>query len=222
MAQSQAQYVAAATSNPYFLSLPSLERQLTYFCTGALAGACTLGVELGWQRLASSTPSTPISFLKIHGPAIIGRAGVRFWVFDVVKSEMQATKGFSSLPTWTIGGLSGAAGGLAEICAEALYHRRLPLRPALASQGSKLFLCFGSYTFLSTTLSDEQPPRPFWHCWALGATAGAVGSGIVARAEGVTGQRLWRGAIPKGALAIGTVIAVQVTSCAGVLKTIDD
>ncbi|MCJ1384379.1 hypothetical protein MMC17_007495 [Xylographa soralifera] len=222
MAQSQKQDVAAATLKPSLLSLPSLERQLTYFSTGALAGACTLGVELGWQRIASSTPRTTMSFLQAHGPAIIGRAGVRFWVFDVVKSQMQATKGFSSLPPWTIGALSGAAGGLAEICAQSLYHRRPPSRPALASQGSKLFFCFGSYTFLSTTLSNELPPRPFWYCWIMGATAGAIGSGIVARVEGVTGQRLWRGAIPKGALAIGTVIAVQVTSCAEVLKTIDD
>ncbi|MCJ1435042.1 hypothetical protein MMC27_004412 [Xylographa pallens] len=222
MAQSQEQDIAAATMKPFLQSLPSLERQLTYFSTGALAGVCTLGVELGWQRLASSTPRASMSFLQVHGPAIIGRAGVRFWVFDVAKSQLQSTKGFSSLPTWTIGAFSGAAGGLAEICAESLCHRRLPLRSALASQGSKLFFCFGSYTFLSTAFSDEQPPRPFWYCWTMGATAGAIGSGIVARVEGVTGQHLWRGAIPKGALAIGTVIAVQVTSCAEVLKTIED
>ncbi|MCJ1405910.1 hypothetical protein MMC11_009141 [Xylographa trunciseda] len=222
MAQPQERNIAAAIFKPAFLSLPSLERQLTYLSTGALAGACTLGVELGWQRLASSTPRANMSFLQANGPTTIGRAGVRFWVFDITKSQMQAARTFSHLPSWTIGGLSGAAGGLAEICAESLFHRRLPTLAALASQGSKLFLCFGTYTFLSTTFSDELPPRPFWYCWTMGATAGAIGSGIVARVEGVTGRQLWRGAVPKGALAIGTVIAVQVTSCAEGLKMTHD
>ncbi|MCJ1292849.1 hypothetical protein MMC34_004402 [Xylographa carneopallida] len=222
MAQSEEQDRPTAISKPYLVPLPLPKRQLTYFSTGALAGACALSVELGWQRLASSTPQTTISFLRAHGLAVIGRAGVRFWVFDIVKSQLQTTESYSTLPLWTIGAVSGAAGGLAEICAQSIFHRRLPLQATLASQSSRLFLCFGSYTFLSTTFSDETPPSPFWYCWALGAMAGAIGSGIVARVEGVRGRPLWRGAVPKGALAIGTVIAVQVTSCAAVLKTIDN
>ena len=221
MSPSQEKGVATAPSKPAFLTLPSLERQMTYFSTGALAGACTLGVELGWQRMASPTPITILSFLRAHGPTTIGRAGVRFWVFDAMKCQMQNTQGLSSLPTWTIGGLSGAAGGLAEISAESLLHRRLPTVPALASQGGKLFFCFGTYTFLSTNLSDELPPRPFWYCWLMGAAAGAIGSGIVARAQGETGRRLWKATVPKGALAIGTVISVQVISCAEALKMIN-
>jgi len=68
---------------------------------------------------------------------------------------------------------------------------------------------------LSATFAGEElPPRPFWFCWLLGAAAGGFGSGVVARAEGVRGRSLWRRAVPKGALVVGTVIAVQVTSCA--------
>ena len=53
----------------------------------------------------------------------------------------------------------------------------------------------------------------------MGAVAGGLGSGIVAnRMEGVTGRALWVTAVPKGALVIGTVIAVQVTSCATLLQ----
>lgn len=51
----------------------------------------------------------------------------------------------------------------------------------------------------------------------MGAAAGGVGSGIIAIAEGVRGRALWRGAVPKGMISIGTVIAVQVTSCGWML-----
>ena len=53
----------------------------------------------------------------------------------------------------------------------------------------------------------------------MGAVAGGLGSGTVAnRMEGVTGRALRPTAVPKGALVIGTVIAVQVTSCAALLQ----
>jgi len=68
---------------------------------------------------------------------------------------------------------------------------------------------------LSTTFAAEQlPPRPFWFCWLVGAAAGGFGSGVVARAEGVRGRSIWPRAVPKCALVVGTVIAMQVTSCA--------
>lgn len=125
------------------------------------------------------------------------------------------------LPVAIKGGLSGAMGGLAEICAQSLSRKKLPDMAGLTKQSAKLFFCFGTYTFLSTTLSPQKlPPKPFWYCWLMGATAGGLGSVIVARAEGVTGAALWRVAVPKGALTVGTVIAVQVTTCAAVLPYI--
>ena len=82
----------------------------------------------------------------------------------------------------------------------------------------KLLCCFDVYTFLSTTLSPEQqPPNPFWYCWLMGATAGGLGGGVIARVEGVTGSALCKVAFPKAAIIIGAVIAVQVTSRAALL-----
>lgn len=142
---------------------------------------------------------------------------MRFWVFDNVKSQLSV---FSSLPVWIQGGLGGGAGGFAEVTAHSLVRGQLPQAAALGSQTLKLFLCFGTYTFLSTSLSDELPPKPFWWCWVMGATAGGVGSAIVSRLEGVKGRELWTRATPKGMLTIGTVIAVQVTSCAELLHRV--
>lgn len=55
----------------------------------------------------------------------------------------------------------------------------------------------------------------------MGVTAGAVGSGIVVALQGVGGRRLWAAAVPRGAVTIGTVIAVQVTSCDMLLRALD-
>jgi len=94
---------------------------------------------------------------------------------------------------------------------------------AAGSQALKLFLCFGTYTFLSTSLSEELPPKPFPICWAMGAVAGGVGSGIVgALVDGARGRMLWTGVVPRGAVMIGTVISVQVTSCAAILPAVGD
>lgn len=54
----------------------------------------------------------------------------------------------------------------------------------------------------------------------MGMAAGAVGSGIVARLIGITGPALWLNAVPRGAITIGTVIAVQATSRDVLLKTV--
>ena len=97
-------------------------------------------------------------------------------------------------------------------------QQRWPSLAGLANQTAKLFFCFGTYTYLSTKLfPEQQPPKPFWKCWLMGALAGGLGSGIAAGAEGIRGSALWRSAMPKGAIMIGTVIAVQVTSCAAIL-----
>ncbi|MCJ1459543.1 hypothetical protein MMC28_009922 [Mycoblastus sanguinarius] len=197
--------------------LPSLPRQTTYVLTGALAGTSIVPIELLWQRFSASKPPAVLPFLRTAAPPLIYRAAIRFWVFDLTKPQVESL----SIPTWTKGGLSGAAGGFAEICGQSLLHRRIPTMAGLANQTARLFSCFSIYTYLSTTLSPDQlPPRPFWYCWLLGATAGGLGSGIIARAEGIRGKGLWIHAIPKGLLTIGTVIAVQVTSCESVLQRI--
>lgn len=187
--------------------LPPLSSQASFFLTGALAGATTVPIESLWQRLIHRAPRS----LPLLTGTPIYRGGVRFWAFDLARYRVERLP----IPVAIKGGLSGAAGGLAEICAQSLFNKKLPDVASLTNQSARLFLCFGTYTFLSTTLCPEQlPPKPFWYCWLLGTTAGGFGSGIIARTEGITGPALWKGAIPKGALTIGTVIAVQVTTCA--------
>ncbi|KAL9097293.1 MAG: hypothetical protein Q9165_000720 [Trypethelium subeluteriae] len=105
-------------------------------------------------------------------------------------------------------------------------------RPA-SLQGLRLFMCFGMYNYLSHRGEEgELPPRPFWRCWGMAAVAGAVGGGIV----GVFEQRINEQAAlqkprdwmksglrhaGKGAAIIGTVIAVQASSCAALLRWTD-
>ncbi len=197
--------------------IPSATRQASYLATGCLAGATTPLVELAWSSIVLKHPQSTLSFLRSHAPAPVFRAGVRFWTFDIVRKQLSQTP----LPVWVAGGLGGAAGGFNEVLFHSLFLRQRPALTALASQSLKLFFCFGTYTFLSTHLSEALPPKPFPWCWCMGATAGAVGSGIVARLEGVRGRELWLRAVPKGALTIGTVIAVQVTSCAALLQRVE-
>lgn len=206
--------VAAITSQ-----VPSPTRQTCYFSTGALAGASTIPIELAWQHTLGVKPTAPLSFIRGIGPAAIGRAGTRFWVFDHAKSQLSHS---SMLPVWMKGGLGGASGGFAEVCVHSFARGHMPQAAALGAQSLRLFFCFGTYTFLSTSLSDELPPKPFWRCWLMGATAGAVGSAIVARLEGVKRPDLWAKATLKGSLVIGTTIAVHVTSCAALLKAVEE
>lgn len=191
---------------------PPITNQASYFVTGGLAGACTLPIELYYQK-----PASIASFLRTAAAAPIYRVGVRFWTFTHVRHQLADT----SLPIWTVGGLGGAAGGFNEVCTQSMLNGRLPHPRALGSQSLKLFFCFGTYTFLSTSLSDTLPPKPFGWCWMMGLTAGAVGSGIVAALEGVRGKALWAGALPRGSVTVGTVIAVQVTSVAVLLELVE-
>lgn len=204
-----------------FSSLPPAYRQLTFAATGALAGACTIPIEVLGHHLPSPSSSqplfSPIRTLSTCSPLLYHTA-VRFWIFDITKSHLD----HPTLFAWFKGGLSGAAGGFAEVCAHSLVHRKVPTATNLAIQSAKLFICFGSYTWLSTTLSPDQlPPKPFWYCWLMGGAAGGLGSGIIARLEGVKGRALLSGPVPKGVTAIGTVIAVQVTSSAKVLESLE-
>lgn len=190
--------------------VPPPSSQLMFFLTGALAGATTVPIESIWQRLIHKAPGN----LPLLAWNPIYRSAFRFWAFDLVRYRVEPYP----VPVAIKGGISGAAGGLAEICAQSLMRNKLPTIVSLTSQSAKLFCCFGTYTLLSTTLSPQQlPPKPFWYCWLMGAVAGGLGSGLVARAEGVKGPTLWKAAAPKGALTIGTVIAVQVTTCAASL-----
>lgn len=183
--------------------------------TGILAGAATLPIEYAWTSFILKKPPPSLSsFYHAHGP-ILYRVGARFWLFDIVNSNLP-----TDIPISVRGALGGAAGGFGEVCLQNLLEHTRPQKLALGSQTLKLFCCFGTYTFLSTTLSPEQlPPKPFAWCWGMGLVAGAVGSTIVAAGvEGIRGRALWAGAVPKGALTVGTVIAVQVSSCAAFLE----
>jgi len=188
------------------LNLPSPTRQLCFFSTGCLAGFASLPMAF--------LPKVP-SLMTATPPVL--RAGVRFWTFDQTRHLLAPFH----LPVSLTGGLGGAAGGFNEVLLHSLVQsRKLPAAAALGAQTLRLFLCFGTFTFLSTTLSDTLPPKPFWKCWLMGATAGATGSAVVAALEGARGKPLWGHAIPRGAATIGTVIAVHVTSCAALLDNV--
>ena len=197
---------------------PPPSSQAIFLLTGALAGASIVPVELLWPYVTSPSrwkQPIPRGLNWTTARPLMWRGGVRFWVFDIARYKVEPLQ----IPVWLKGGLSGAAGGLAEMLPQILYKEsKRPNMMGLAAQPVKLFFCFGTYTYLSTTLSPKQlPPKPFWWCWLMGAAAGGVGSSIIAAAEGIRGNALWRSMVPKGAATIGTVIAVQVTSCASLL-----
>jgi hypothetical protein len=195
--------------------VPSLSRQSTFFLTGALAGAASLPVDAAFLSLSQKPEQiSGIRHIKSNLAAVLARTGIRFFSFDHVRTY---SSHYLQLPTTLCGALGGATGGLNEVILHSLVsNRRLPpLKPAL-SQSGKLFFCFGTYTYLSTSLSRELPPRPFWKCWLIGATAGCVGSTITAAVDAARNRALLLAAL-RGTLVIGTVISVQVTSCAASL-----
>jgi len=201
------------------IPLPSLPRQITFFATGVLAGAASLPVETAFLSLAQKQDyASSIRHLRSSFAPVLARTGVRFLSFDHVRTY---SSHFLRLPTVLCGALGGAAGGFNEVILHSLVsNRRFPPLEAAASQSGKLFLCFGTYTYLSTTLSHGLPPRPFWKCWLMGATAGSVGSAITAAVEGTRGRSLMMATL-RGSLVIGTVISVQVTACAAGLRALD-
>lgn len=220
-------------SRSSFFALPDLTTQSAYFLTGGFAGLCTLPIEYTFQSISASKALRPVPFLRTHIPSGLYRPAIRFWVFSLARSVLQQnipahvqTIGTAHPPLTThihtavIGGVSGACGGFSEVFVQSLLvHRNVPTFSALLNQSSKLFLCFGTYTFVSTRYSATSPPRPFWKCWVMGATAGAVGSAVMAGVEGLRGTRALMTAAGKGACLIGTVISVQVTSCHWVLES---
>jgi len=90
------------------ISPPPPTRQAAYFATGALVGSSTIPIELALRRLSGSAAAAA-AFVKSHGPTLAGRAGVRFWTFDIVKTQLN-DPATSWLPIWAKGGLGGAAG----------------------------------------------------------------------------------------------------------------
>jgi hypothetical protein len=153
-----------------------------------------------------------------------------------------------------ISGSSDSSGGGNQVMAA------IP-KAALVEQSAKLFLCFGSYTYLASLWAEreakarekrslmtgkreeevELPPTPFWKCWGYGALAGGFGSGLIwtakegidggkwykdgKRGGGIAGGRWFKalgGSMGKGALIIGTVISVQVTSCRMLLDVLEE
>jgi hypothetical protein len=206
-------------SSKEILTLPSVPRQATFFVTGALAGAASLPVETTFLSLAQQHDyAASIKHFRSSLGPVLARTGVRFLSFDHVRTY---SSHFLGLPTVLSGALGGAAGGLNEVMLHSLVStRRLPPLEAALSQSGKLFFCFGTYTFLSTSLSRELPPRPFWKCWLMGATAGCVGSAIMAAVEGARGRSLMMASL-RGTLVIGTVISVQVTTCAAGLRILN-
>jgi hypothetical protein len=211
-------------------------RQFVFFTSGCLAGIATLPVEFLISRASVNSGKTS---WRQHLPkgalaaTTVFRAGVRFCIFDITRTilDRQVPRiEFSNIHTRTafIGGLSGASGGFAEVFASSLVSGlvsgspRFPTLGTLASQSTKLFFCFGTYTFISSTFSREYglPPKPFPVALMMGATAGGVGSAILAAIEGARGLMLGSSAL-RGALVIGTVISVHVTTCAEMLHRID-
>jgi hypothetical protein len=196
--------------------VPSLSRQATFFLTGALAGAASLPVDAAFVSLSQKLEHiSGIRHIRSNLAAVLARTGTRFFSFDHVRTY---SSHYLQLPTTLCGALGGAAGGLNEVVLHSLVsNRRLPPLNAALSQSGKLFMCFGTYTYLSTALSRELPPRPFWKCWLVGATAGLVGSTITAAVESTRNRALLVAGL-RGTLVIGTVISVQVTSCAAGLS----
>lgn len=119
-------------------------------------------------------------------------------------------------------------GGFAEVVqrhtALADLHEKpsAPLRasvlgPALLEHGATLFLCFGAYTFLSTSWSPEKSPPSVPMTFALGALAGAFGVPTVHAIKTRSLQGLGKLAAA-GGVRVGTVIGVQVQASAKILE----
>lgn len=197
--------------------IPSLASQGIYATTGLFAGACVLPIEVLWGRFIASSRGTILQNAKSHASSLIGRTAVRFWIFDHAKNQFERP-GARDLPTWVKGGISGATGGFAEICAQSLVKLKPPSTTALLGQTGRTFFGFATFTQLWAYTKEREMSRSFGFCWLVSMVAGTVSSGIMSRAEGAKGAALLLNAWPKGALMTGTTIAVQVTSCASILE----
>jgi hypothetical protein len=151
---------------------------------------------------------------------------MRFLVFDLCRDSLKSQEKIH--PTLR-GALSGCAGGIAETLQSHLFTSLIArnksffsnithnLGPALLSHGSTLFLCFGGYTFLSTTFLPSQTPPPPPLCFFLGGLAGAFGVPVV---HTIKSGRLRGAAMASvtGFVRVGTVIGCQVISSAKIIE----
>lgn len=198
-----------------------MSRNTAFFATGILAGAASLPVEGAFLSFQARRPYFTAGLKHVRSSAlhVLPRTGIRFYTFDEIRFYSSQ---YLKLPATLCGALGGAAGGFNEVLIDSLISKyRFPPIHAASTQAGKLFLCFGTYTCLSTNLSDELPPRPFWRCWLMGASAGGFGSAITAAVVEGARERALQAAALRGALVIGTVISVQVTSCAATLRAYD-
>ncbi|TIA41040.1 hypothetical protein D6C78_02060 [Aureobasidium pullulans] len=172
------------------LDLPSPTRQLSYFSTGCLAGFASLPMAF-LPKIPSITAASPL----------VLRAGVRFWTFDHIRHILAPLH----LPVWLTGGLGGAAGGFNEVLIHSMVQsRKLPPVAAIGSQTLRLFFCFGTYTFLSTTFvnkksiilvsSNTSPCAELCHAHAV--EKHNVSRSVQPSTESVTGRNSLRAAGP--------------------------
>ena len=96
--------------------VPTHSSQMTFFPTGALAAATTVPIQSIWQRLIHEAPCN----LPLLAWNPIYRSALRFWVFDLARYRLEPYP----IPVAIQGGISGAAGGLAEICAQSLFRNK--------------------------------------------------------------------------------------------------
>ncbi|KAG7005315.1 ras-related GTP-binding protein C [Physcia stellaris] len=113
--------------------LPSIKRQAVFFATGALAGTSAVPIEVLYQHFTSSAKRHDVA-LRYLAPPIAYRAGVRFWTFDLAKSQLEHT----STPAWLRGAIPGALGGFAEVSAQSVIQRKIPDPAAVEDQTAKL------------------------------------------------------------------------------------
>lgn len=220
-----------------YSKMTNINQGLVYFLTGSLAGACSATTDFGFDKISAQIRGTPSRSMQALVQSMLPhlvRPGLRFWGFDLAKRTLLP----ESLPVSLQGGLAGATGGFLEMASANAYaamkahsSKRSTLevmaRTTLLHSG-KLFLCFGSYTYLANTFSESLPPKPFPYCLFLGAVAGAFGTTSISPLEMYTASkvRLSLGQVirtaisraPRGAVGVGTVIAVQVTSSAWILE----
>jgi hypothetical protein len=175
-------------------------REAIFFATGSFAGVCSATADFGFDMASSvlrDRPARPFSALLRSMIPHVVRPGIRFWGFDIAKSTFLPQE----MPVSLRGGLAGAFGGFIEMGSASLYNllhtKKTINRPTLSAaakmttlHSSKLFLCFGSYTYFANTYSDRLPPRPFTYCLLLGAMAGALGTTLISPVEMYTSAKV--------------------------------
>lgn len=210
------------------------ERYLTiYGATGLLAGVMASPFEWQWRlaqhqyallpnsrgvKLIPSKWVPPLAFAKSIAPGFIACTGLRFLAFGQFMHirDTKRMMGTNNRPKWVDIGVSGGAAGLVEtVVANRIANPLSGIPPTvqLVRHPAKLFLCFSTFGFLTTNVGMEAYVSENLKCAICAATAGGLGSGVAAAAEGLRGKPLWLNAVPRGVAVIGTVIYCQVTAC---------